>query len=115
MFSYGSPSYYSPPGESKIVEDDDDDYEYDYDENTESPVWTQSPPWNPYYTSQGNARKCWKYSQFFQKFPNSRFLPYFSDQDTYTYGDIRYSSNNENSDANKNPNDPNDIYNRNQW
>ena len=87
VFSYGSPSYYSPPSSSNNWEDDyadeDDDY---YDETTVAPPnnpWsgiTQPPIWNNNYNN---------------------------DEDTYTYGDIKYSSNNDQTNDN--------VYNKNSW
>ena len=88
FFSYGSPSYYSPPSSVNSWEDDyadeDDDY---YDETTAAPPsnnpWsgiTQPPVWNNNYNN---------------------------DEDTYTYGDIKYSSNNDQNNDN--------VYNKNSW
>ena len=68
-FSYGSPSYYSPPGGGSsssynswdAIDANENNYEDEY--NTEAPVWTNSP-WDPYNKD--------------------------SSDDTYTYGDVKY-------------------------
>lgn len=87
--NYGSPSYYSPPGGGSsssynswdAIDANENNYEDEY--NTEAPVWTNSP-WDPYNKD--------------------------SSDDTYTYGDVKYSNNNNND----NSDDSNDFYTQNQ-
>lgn len=92
--TYGSPSYYSPPSGANYNEWEENDDEYDdddYDVTTPSVIdpWsglTQAPPsWNTNFGSQ---------------------------DDIYTYGDVKYSNN----DYNRNENeDDNNFYSSKQW
>ena len=43
-FSYGSPSYYSPPSSSNDYSEEEDIYDDDYDESTEGP--SVIDPWS---------------------------------------------------------------------